>query len=300
MKYDLIIIGAGPAGISAAIYAVRNRLNTIVISKDIGGQMSWSGIVENYPGYSSLTGPELTDKFFIHAKGLGTNFVTDEVISVTKFNDIFEVKTLNNNYEAISVIISSGKNPKMLNIPGENEFLNRGVVYCATCDGPLFNNRDIAIIGGGNSALDAASQMVNIAKKIYIINKNSYMKGDQTLFEKVKKAKNVEFIYNALTTKIIGNRAVESITFVKDNDIHNIAVEGVFVQIGLLPNTSFIDISNKNVYGEIISGHENKTNIDGLFVAGDVTDVFEKQIVIAAGEGAKASLAAFKYITLQK
>lgn len=295
--YDLLIVGAGPCGITAAIYAVRNRLKTAVISKDIGGQMAWSGVIENYSGFSSLKGPELTKEFENHAKSLDVDLIMDSILEISKEKNIFKVKTKDSTYESKAVIVASGKNPKKLNVPGEEKYLNRGVVYCATCDGPLFANRVVAIVGGGNSALDAAAQLMKIAKKVYIINKNSEMKGDQLLFEKVNSSDRVEIIYNALTKEIKGERRVKSIVFDQNSTEKEIEVEGVFVQIGLLPNSGFVNIVKKNEYGEILVDDENRTNVKGLFAAGDVTQIFEKQIIIAAGDGSKASLSAFKYIS---
>jgi alkyl hydroperoxide reductase subunit F len=297
--YDLIIIGGGPAGLTAAIYSVRNKLNVLIITKDIGGQMSWSGIVENYTGFSSITGLELTQKFEEHYKLLENNIVLDSVVLVDKDEekDIFTVKTIDNEYKSQSVLICSGKNPKKLNIPGEVKLLNRGVVYCAICDGPLFAKKVVAIVGGGNSALDAAAQMINSAEHVYVINKNSFMKGDLTLFEKVSKSPNVTFIYDAMTLEIKGEKSVKSILISQKGVISEIDVQGVFVQIGLLPNTNFVIDVAKNEYGEIIVDHDNKTNIPGLFAAGDVTQVSEKQIIIAAGDASKAALNAFKYLS---
>lgn len=297
---DLVIIGAGPCGITSAIYAVRNKMDIVVISKDIGGQMAWSGIIENYSGYSSMTGPELTEKFEEHAKNLGSVIQMGSVTGIERKEKRFIVKTDKGDYETHAVLIASGKNPKHLRVPGEEEYKNKGVVYCATCDGPLFANKKVAIVGGGNSALDAAAQLINIASHVYIINKNAHMKGDVTLLERVSKSSNIEFIYNAMTTEVKGERLVKSIHFEKDGKEESLEVDGVFVQIGLLPNALFIDYIKKNEYGEILVNAENETDVPGIFAAGDVTEIADKQIVIAAGDGAKASLAAFKYVAKNK
>ena len=298
--HDLIIIGAGPCGLTAAIYAVRNKLDTIVLTKDIGGQMAWSGVIENYSGFASMTGPELTDAFENHAKSLGSLVKMEPIVSLEKDGEYFLVKTTKNTYMSIAVLIASGKNPKKLQIPGEVEFTNKGVVYCATCDGPLYANKRVAIIGGGNSALDAAAQLVNIASHVYVINKNSSMKGDLTLFEKVSKCDNITFVYDAMTREIKGDKLVSSIVYERKGRVEEIFVDGVFVQIGLLPNSQFATVAEKNEYGEVLVDSENKTNIPGLFAAGDVTQISEKQVVIAAGEGSKASLSAFKYISRKR
>lgn len=299
-KYDLIIIGGGPCGLTSAIYSVRNKLNVLVLTKDIGGQMAWSGVIENYTGYKSISGPDLTDVFEDHAKELGSAIKMERVASIKKDNGEFIIMTDRGEYSSIAVLIASGKNPKFLNIPGENEYKNKGVVYCATCDGPLYGNKKVAIIGGGNSALDAASQLINIASHVYIVNKNDKMKGDVTLFDKVNKSENATFIYGALTKEIKGNRLVESITYTQEGKDKDLEVDGVFVQIGLLPNASFIDSIKKNEFGEIVVDSENNTSVEGIFAAGDVTNIFEKQIIIAAGDGSKAALSAFKYIAKRK
>lgn len=300
MKYDLIIIGGGPCGLTSAIYSVRNKLNVLILTKDIGGQMAWSGTIENYTGFKSISGPDLTDIFEDHAREVGSYIKMEGVVSVEKENDEFIVKTDKSEYRSIAVLIASGKNPKFLYIPGEEEYKNKGVVYCATCDGPLYANKRVGIIGGGNSALDAASQLINIASHVYIVNKNIKMKGDAILFDKVNKSTNSSFIYGALTKEIKGNRLVDSIIYTQEGENKELKVDGVFVQIGLLPNASFIDSVDKNEFGEIIVDSENNTSVEGIFAAGDVTNVFEKQIIIAAGDGSKAALAAFKYIAKKK
>ncbi len=295
--YDLIIIGAGPCGVTAAIYAVRNRLNVLILTKDIGGQMAWSGLIENYSGYETTTGPDLTSKFEQHIRNLGAVIKDREVVEkIEKEEKGFTIKTKKNVYNSKAVLIASGKNPKYLQVPGEEHFKNKGVVYCAICDGPLYTNKTIAIVGGGNSALDATLQMVNIAKHIYLVTKNDHMKGDNIMLEKIKKYSNVQIVYNSLTKEIKGNKVVESIVLQTPEGEKELKVDGVFVQIGLIPNSQFIDMVEKNEYGEIIIDHENRTNVPGIFAAGDVTHISEKQIIIAAGEGSKAALTIFKYI----
>lgn len=295
--YDLIIIGAGPCGVTAAIYAVRNKLNVVILTKDIGGQMAWSGLVENYSGYETTTGPELTSKFDKHVRNLGATIKERETVeNIQKDGNNFIVKTKKNVYNSKTILIASGKNPRYLQVPGEEHFKNKGVVYCAICDGPLYTNKTIAIVGGGNSALDATLQMVNIAKHIYLITKNDHMKGDSIMLEKIKKYPNVNIIYNSLTKEIKGNKIVESIILQTPGGEKELNVDGVFVQVGLIPNSQFIEIVEKNEYGEIIVDSENRTSIPGIFAAGDVTNVSEKQIIIAAGEGSKAALSIFKYI----
>jgi alkyl hydroperoxide reductase subunit F len=297
---DLIIIGAGPAGITAAIYAARKKLDFSVITQDIGGQAAWSGDIQNYTGYQFITGPELAIKFKEHLQ----NFKFDlregvEAVKVENENSEFKIQISKG--EALSsrtLIIATGKRPRMLNVPGEAEFKNRGVTYCATCDGPLFANKDVAIIGGGNSALDAALQMIKIASKVYLINITQELTGDAVMQEKIKASPKVEILNKTRIQEIKGDKFVKGITVESGGKSREIKVEGVFVEIGLIPNSEFIDFSEKNKYGEIKVNCAAETSVPGLFAAGDVTDVPEKQIVVAAGEGSKAALSAFKYLSM--
>ncbi|MBI4706575.1 MAG: FAD-dependent oxidoreductase [Candidatus Omnitrophica bacterium] len=304
--YDLIIIGAGPAGITASVYAARKNMNFLVISKDIGGQAAWSGDIENYTGYQFITGPELAQKFEEHMRKYNTALKENEaVITVEKIGSMIKVTTEKAEYEARSAIIASGKRSRELRVPGEKEFKNRGLTYCATCDGPLFVGKDVAIIGGGNSALDAALQMISIGKNIYIINNTDNLGGDAVMRQKVEAGAKAKVFNNSQVTAILGDKMVNGIrlqklqpqmTQVNSADEQLLAVQGVFVEIGLEPNSEFARGVEKNELGEIKVTSYNETNVEGIFAAGDVTDVPEKQIIIAAGEGSKALLSAFRYL----
>ncbi|MEK6563892.1 MAG: FAD-dependent oxidoreductase [Candidatus Omnitrophota bacterium] len=295
--YDLIIVGAGPAGITAAIYAVRKRIESLVITRDIGGQTALSGDVENYTGYQFITGPELVLKFEEHLRKFNIALKENEAIRIVeKTGPFIQVKTDKALYESKSVIIASGKRSRELNVPGEKEFKNKGLTYCATCDGPLFSGKDVAIIGGGNSALDAAIQLMKIANKVYIVNIAPELTGDAVMREAVQGSDKVSVLNNTNVEEVLGARMVSGIRIKKDGAQSLLSVQGVFVEIGLIPNSDFISGVNKNSSGEIIVNSRNETNIPGIFAAGDVTDVPEKQIVIAAGEGAKAALGVFKYL----
>ena len=309
--YDLIIIGAGPAGITAAIYAVRKRIESLIITRDIGGQTALSGDVENYTGYQFISGPELVLKFEEHLRKFNIALKENEAArEIVKAGGTIQVKTDKGLYEAKSIIIASGKRSRELNVPGEQEFKNKGLTYCATCDGPLFSKKDVAIIGGGNSALDAALQLMRIANKVYIINIASELTGDAVMREAVQGSDKVSIFNNTRVEEVLGdsfgygkpnyglpaNRMVSAIRIKKEDQESLLSVQGIFVEIGLIPNSDFIPGINKNNSGEIIVNSRNETNIPGIFAAGDVTDVPEKQIVIAAGEGAKAALGVFKYL----
>ena len=295
--YDLIIIGAGPAGITASVYAGRKKMQLLVISRDIGGQAAWSSDIENYTGYQFITGTELVAKFEEHMRKYDIPMKENETVTeVKKANNIISVKTDKGTYGAKSVIIASGKRSKELGVPGDKEFKNRGLTYCATCDGPLFSDKAVAVIGGGNSALDAALQLIKIAKKVYVINITDSLTGDAVMRQKVEGSKIVTILNNTGVTAILGDKFVNGIKIKREGKEETLSVEGVFVEIGLIPNSEFAKDIEKNQIGEIKINCRNETNIPGIFAAGDVTDVPEKQIIIAAGEGSKAALSAFRYL----
>lgn len=302
MNFDLIIVGAGPAGITAAVYAARKKLKTLVITKNIGGQAALSSDIENYTGYQFISGSELAKKFADHIHKFDDTIEIIEgksVDSVSYSDKMFIVKSEGQSYDAKSVILAAGRRPRELGIPGEREYKNKGVTYCATCDGPLFSGKDVAIIGGGNSALDAALQMLPIANRVYIINVNKSLSGDNIFIEKISSSDKVEIINNAVSKEIFGETFVKGIKIEipsKDKIQERIIdVEGVFIEIGSLPVE--IDCNAAvNKYKEIIVNERCETNIPGLFAAGDITNIPEKQIIAAAGHGCIASLSAFKHI----
>jgi len=299
--YDLIIIGAGPAGITAAVYAARKKMKTLVLTGDIGGQASWSGDIENYTGYQFISGPELTKKFEEHMRHYSLEVKENESVnSIQKNEGILLVKSNKGSYQARTVIIASGKRTKELNVPGEKEFKNHGVTYCATCDGPLFSGKDVAVIGGGNSALDAVLQLVNIAKHVYMINITPSLGGDAVMREKVENNKIVTIFNNAQVSAILGEKMVSALKIKREGREETLAVQGIFVEIGLIPNSEFAIDIERNPLGEIKVSSRNETSLAGIFAAGDVTDVPEKQIIIAAGEGSKAALSAFRYLNQHK
>lgn len=296
--YDIIIIGAGPAGITASVYAARKKMKVMVITKDIGGQAAWSGDIENYTGYQFITGPDLAEKFEEHLRHYDVTVRENEAVSaLIKKDETIKVKTEKGIYESKTAVITSGKRSRELNAPGEKEYKNRGLTYCATCDGPLFSGKDVAIIGGGNSALDAALSMINIANHVYIVNVNPKLEGDLIMREKVANNAKVTVMNNASVSEIKGEKMVRAIKLKTNGAEKEIPVQGVFVEIGLTPNSEFAGDIEKNEYGEIKVNCRNETNIPGIFAAGDVTDVLEKQIIIAAGEGSKAALSAFRYLS---
>jgi len=295
--YELIIIGAGPAGITAAIYAARKRMDFIMLTINVGGQVIVSPGIENYTGFQYIPGAELTAKFQEHLNRYKFELKMEEVQKVNREGALFRVRTNVGNYAGKAIIVVTGRKSKELKVPGEVEFKNRGVSYCATCDGPFFQDLDIAVVGGGNSALEAVLQLIKIAKSIYLIERGSVLKADTVLVEKAKVSGNVRILTNAQVVEVFGDRLVTGIKVQRDGSDMLLPVQGVFVEIGSIPNSDMVDFSARNAWGEIIVNCKCETNIPGLFAAGDVTDAPEKQIIIAAGDGCKAAISAFRYVS---
>jgi len=296
---DCVIVGAGPAGITAAVYAARKRMDFMVVTRDIGGQTALSGDVENYTGYQFITGAQLTVKFEEHLKEFGVTVKNDTAVTrISKAdNGTFLVATKKESFPCRTVIVASGRRPRRLNVAGEEALRNKGVTYCATCDGPLFAEKAVAVIGGSNAALDAALQMVRIASKVFLVNINAGLGGDSIMREKVLASDKAEVLNGAVTKEIYGAPFVKGIKVEQEGRIRDLAVEGVFIEIGSVPNSDLIDFVKKNEAGEIVVNNLNRASVPGVFAAGDVTDVPEKQIIVAAGEGAKAALGVFRHLS---
>ncbi len=305
MIYDLIIIGAGPAGVSAGIYAARQQLKILIISKDIGGQVAKKAVdIENYPGFEKISGPDLVELYQKQIKVNNLEVVFDEVTDINK-TDKFSTKTSSGKeYQAISVVIASGAKSKMLNVEGEEAFAGKGVSYCSLCDGPVFKDKTVAVIGGGNNGFESAVFLSNYVKKIYILEFSDKIGADKENQDLVAKHKNIEVITNAKVLKIEGKIFVNSITYqdLKTNKEIKLDINGVFVEIGYLPATSFaknlVDLNEKN---EIMFDAKTlETKTQGLFSAGDCNVSKYKQIIMASGDGAKAALSAYEYIKRNK
>lgn len=304
--YDLIIIGGGPAGITAGIYAARQKLNTLLISKTFGGQMARKAVdIENYPGFEKISGLELIQKFEKHLRKQEIDVERDEATKLKKLKKGFLVFTKSKQrFQSKAVIVASGADPRPLEVPGEKKFIGKGVSYCTACDAPLFVDKTVAVIGGGNAGFEAAMALSKWAKKIYILEAGPIVKADAENQERVKKTGKVEIITNAQVKEVKGDKFVNSIVFEdrKTKKEKNLKTDGVFVEIGSQPATSFVkDLVDFNEKDEIIVDPKTgQTKIPGLFAAGDIDDVPYKQIVIAAGEGAKAALSAYDYLQKQK
>lgn len=303
LLYDVVIIGAGPAGLSAAIYAARKNMSTLVIAGDIGGQMGTTMEIANYPGFKMISGPDLVQSFYQHAEEHGIQMLIGE--RVTEIEVHARAKSIKlasgRDISSKTVIVATGAHKRQLGIPGEKQLAGKGVVYCSTCDGPLFRNKKIAIVGGGNSALEAAIEMNGTAEKVYLISKEGWT-GDQILQDKVSAAENVEVLKFHKPREIHGEHEVTGIT-IKDlnsEEEKTLDVGGVFVEIGLFPKTDFVlDLLETNERGEIRVDHNGQTGVRGIFAAGDVTESYNKQIVLSAADGARAALSAFHYIVTQ-
>jgi len=300
--YDLIIIGAGPGGITAGIYAARQRLKTLLITKDFGGQIAKKAVdICNYPGYPRIKGAELIEKFVQQLKCEEVEIVFNEAGKIEKKGEKFILTTSDKKqFSGISVIIASGADPRPLEAKGEKEFIGRGLSYCVTCDGPLFKNKDIAVIGGGNAGFEAAVFMTNYAKKIYILEYGQSPKADQENQGNAKRYKNIELITSAKVTEIKGDKLVSAVLYedLAAKKIKTLDVQGVFVEIGSQPATSMakglVDFNERDEIKVEFETFQTKT--PGLYAVGDVNVGRFKQIITAAGEGCKAALAAYDYV----
>ncbi|MCF7820319.1 MAG: thioredoxin-disulfide reductase [Candidatus Pacebacteria bacterium] len=301
--HDLIIIGGGPAGAAAAIYAARREMKTMIISKDVGGQLVWASEIENYPGFKSINAFELIGKFQEQISALGVKITQEEVKSIEKTNQGFKLICPQKEYEAKTVILAMGLSPRKLDIPGEKEFSGKGVSYCANCDGPFYKNKTVAVVGGGNSALDAAEIMSKIANKVYLIHRRDEFKAFEALIKEVEARDNIEMILDSSPIEFLGDEALKQIKVknLKTEEEKFLEVDGAFVEIGRLAHTSLVkDIVDRNRSEEILVNELCETKTPGLFAAGDVTQVAFKQISIAAGQGTIAALAAYQYLQTKK
>jgi NADH-dependent peroxiredoxin subunit F len=302
--FDTIIIGGGSAAMSAAIYATRRQMKTLMITKDFGGQMMWASVIENYPGFKSIPASELIEKFSEQVKSLGAEIKLSEVKKIEKLaDDNFEVATEKEKFSAKTVIVAIGAAHRQLGVPGEKELGGRGVAYCANCDGPLFRNKTVAVIGGGNSALDSAGLLSKIANKVYLIHQFDTFQAFEALEKKVREAANIEIIFQSKVEEIIGEKKVASIKIrnLADNSSREIPVDGIFVEVGFEVKTELVaDLVKINEKKEIIVNEKYETSLPGMFSAGDCTNGPFKQIVISASQGAISALSAYQYIQLKE
>jgi len=289
---DIAIIGAGPAGLTAAIYGVRAGYKTTVFEKNFsGGQMNFTSEIENFPGFLKISGSDLALKMEDQAKKLGVEFKNSEIKSIKKENDIFKIETSTDIFEAKKVILSLGAKSKTLGIESEERLRGMGVSYCATCDGGFFRGAEVAVVGGGNTAFEDAIYLSHICKKVYIIHRRDSFRADKILQEEAKSIENIEFVYNSEVDEIVGKFEVDAVKVKnnQNNETKEIPVSGVFVAIGTKPNSELVEgIVEKNEYGYIITDNNMRTSMDGMYAIGDVRNTNLRQIITACADGAIA------------
>lgn len=297
--YDVIIIGGGPAGLTAAIYTARAGLSTLVLEKMTpGGQTTISSHIENYPGFMDIMGWELADHLSEQATGSGAELVMQEVVGTDLTGTVKKVKTDADSYEARTVIFALGSERKKLNAPGEDEFLGKGVSYCATCDGNFFRNKTVAVIGGGNTAVGDAIQLAKICKKVYLIHRRDSFRAMHYLEEQLASLPNVTVLFNSSVERITGSNKVEAIKVKnsKDGELTTVSVDGVFVAVGMLPNSALLEGVIPLSNGFVEAPESGETTIPGLFVAGDLRKKALHQIITAESDGANAAYSVQLYL----
>ena len=303
MIYDIIIIGGGPAGAAAGVYSARKKLKTLIITDSFGGQSLISDSIENWIGVKKMTGLELAKILEEHVRAYENVEIKmpEKVVSVKEISSGWEVSTDKNNvYQTKALIVASGGRRRHLNILGEDKFEGKGVSYCSTCDAPVFRNKQVAVIGGGDAGLETTIDLMPYASKIYLVSNKELLTGDISTQEEIKKSDKVSVIMNADTQEILGDKFVSGLKYLdkNDNQVKELKVEGIFVEIGSVPNSEFIkDLVDVNQAGEIIVDHKTgATTHPGIFAAGDVTDEIYKQNNISAGDAVAAALSAYNYL----
>ncbi|MCD6321700.1 MAG: thioredoxin-disulfide reductase [Clostridiales bacterium] len=299
--YDVIIVGGGPAGFTAALYSARANLKTLLIERYFaGGQMSTTDVMENYPGFEEpINGIELAMRMENQAKKFGTEVISEEVVDLDLDDEIKIVKTTNGEYRCKTVILGMGGSPRKLGLPSENNLMGRGISYCATCDGSFYRDMDVAVIGGGDTAVEDANYLSRLCKKVYLVHRRDELRATKTLQDDVFKNSKVEIVWDSVPESINGDMSVESINVKnkKTGDVRTLEVSGVFVAIGSNPNTELIkDKLKMSESGYIVTSEDMQTSIAGVFACGDIRDKLLRQVVTAAADGAIAAYAAEKYI----
>ncbi len=299
--YDIIIIGSGPAGLSAAIYAQRACLDTIVIEKNgiSGGQVLNTWEVDNYPGFPGVTGFELSRQFREHANKLGARVVQDEVVQVELSGNVKKVVCEEETYEARCVILASGAHHRTLEVPGEEELRGAGVSYCATCDGAFFRGRTVAVVGGGDAALEDAIFLARMCEKVYIVHRRDKLRGAKRLQERLQALENIEFVWNSETAAIEGDGQVEALRLrqTKTGEERRLDVDGVFIAVGIAPESElYAGQLELDEQGYIRADESGQTSVPGVFAAGDVRTKALRQILTAASDGANCVASAERYL----
>lgn len=298
MIYDIIIIGGGPAGLSAAIYASRALKKTLIIEKSVfGGQITQASKVENYPGFEEVSGMDLGEKMADQAKKLGVENIYGEVTQIKKNEENFTVTVGQKEYLGKVVIYATGASPRKLQVDNEVKLLGSGISYCATCDGAFFKGKTVCVIGGGNTAIDDALYLANLCKKVYVIHRRDSFRGEPVKVSLLKEKENVEFILNATVKSVDGENFVESITLLENMQERKIKVDGVFVAIGNIPNTKLLeDFVPLTPNGYIITNYDLETSVTGFYAAGDVREKKVRQLTTATNDGTIAAIMACEYL----
>jgi len=301
--FDTIIIGAGPAGLTAAIYAARRQLKTLIIAKQVGGQVIWASTIENFPGFAAIKSFDLVNKMQNQVKNLGIDIKVAQVKKITKNKNYFILLTEKEQFQTKTIIIAMGLEPRYLNLPNEKELIGKGIGFCANCDGPLYKDKLVAVIGGGNAALDAAELMSKIARKVYLIHKLDYFEAFEILVEKVRGIKNIQILLDTEVRETVGANKLESIRILnnKTGETSQLDISGMFIEIGREAQTDLVaNLVKRDEKNQIIVDQGNQTSLAGVFAAGDVTQLEFKQIIIGCGQGAIAALSAYKYLQTNK
>jgi len=298
---NVIIIGSGPAGLTAALYTARANLKPLVFTgNEIGGQVSITTEVENYPGFpEGLTGPELVEKFQKQAERFGARVEYGEVTEIDFDVRPFRLKSYDNEYHAHAIIVATGASPRKLGVPGEVEFTGRGVSYCATCDGFFFREKELAVVGGGDSALEEGLFLTRFASRVRIIHRRDQLRAGYTLQERARRNDKIEFIWNTVVTEINGNGAVESLQLqnVNTGEVSTLRTDGVFVYIGHFPNSRLFEGKlEMDEHGYLITDRHTCTSVPGVFAAGEIADPVFRQVITSAGEGCRAAIQVEKYL----
>ncbi len=295
--YDVLILGAGPAGLTASIYVARGGLKVAIIDKmSFGGQLALTSEIENYPGFSSISGFELAYKMQQQAEGLGVKFLYEEIESVDLENKM--VKTTQNEYKSKAIIIALGASPRLLGNPREQELTGSGISYCATCDGNFFRNKNVAVIGGGNTAIEDAMYLSNLCNKVYLVHRREGFRATKFELDKLHSKENIELVLNSVVEEILGKFQVEGLVVKdKENNLRTLDVNGIFVAIGRNPNTSlFSGVEFDNGY--IVTDSECRTNIKGIYACGDIIKKSLRQVITACSDGAIAGETALKELEM--